>query len=321
MASFAAVMATGIVSVAAGQEAQSGVATVLSWLAAATFCALTALHATRAALHPRVALAELGHPSTAFDAGSAVAALAVTGVALASRLSTTAVLTIWLCQVALWLATISVAIRALRRHRHAGLVHVSSGRWLLAVVATESVAVLAPAAGGGAQHEAIAVAAGACWAAGLAAYPVLVVVIVTRLRRRGWRAVDLTPDHWILMGALAICTLSATRLLAMKADAGLHNSLAVAAMATWAGASVLYAVLAAASARRWMVSTATRAYDTRWWASVFPLGMYSACSFALSAVLPSGALHGLAMATFWVALTAWLLVSLLSVAAIARTSP
>lgn len=39
---------------------------------------------------------------------------------------------------------------------------------------------------------------------GVAIYPAIAVTVVMRLHGRGWHAADITPDHWILMGAPAI---------------------------------------------------------------------------------------------------------------------
>jgi tellurite resistance protein TehA-like permease len=321
-ASFAAVMATGIVSVAADDASQLGVATLLRWLAVAMLGLLVGLHVTRAALHPHAAGGEVGHPSTVFDAFSIAAGLAVVGASVGTQVSAASLVAIWLGVVALWLGALLLAVRALCRHRRSGLVRFVSGRWLLAVVTTESIAVLGAVAAAAAHSRAIAVAALLSWVAGLALYPAVLLAIVTRLQRRGWHAVDLTPDHWIVMGALAISTLSAAGLLAGP-KTGLirtvHGSILIGAWVTWIGASALCPVLAVATLCRWLGSRTARRQDIRWWAVVFPLGMYSACTFALVSVARSDALQVLALATYWVALAAWLLVGLMSLFAVART--
>ncbi len=321
-ASFAAVMATGIISVGATDAGQRGVAIAMRWLAVAALCVLVGLHLLRAVLHPHVTAAGIGHPRAVFDAFSIPAGVAVAGVAMTEAFSAAATVAIWLGVVALWLAALLLSVRAVFRHRRSWLVRFVSGRWLLAVVATESIAVLGTIAAAAAHNSVIAITTLVAWAAGLAIYPGVVVAIVARLHSRGWRAADLTPDHWILMGAMAISTLGATSLLA-AANAGLlrigPGSILVAASVTWVAATALYPLLACLSVRGWLAARGTTRRDGGWWALVFPLGMYSVCTFAFGHVERSDVLLVLALATFWVALAAWALVGATNLRVIAQT--
>lgn len=45
-----------------------------------------------------------------------------------------------------------------------------------------------------------------------------------------------------------------------------------------------------------------------WWALVFPLGMYSAATYAMAAEVGQGSLLTVSLVFFWDALTAWLVV-------------
>ena len=121
------------------------------------------------------------------------------------------------------------------------MVGFASGRWLLAVVSIESIAVLGTAVSVATESAVALGAALIAWVAGIVAYPVVAFVIAMRLHRRGWHPMDVTPDHWILMGALAICTLAATD-LAVASQAvlpGLHPAIAAVAWLTWIGAGTL----------------------------------------------------------------------------------
>jgi tellurite resistance protein TehA-like permease len=132
---------------------------------------------------------------------------------------------------------------------------------------------------------------------------------------------DLTPDHRVLMGAVAVWTLAATDLATSPVDSfirDIHGGIVAAIWVTWSGASALYALLAAATFRRWIAWSAARQSDIRWWASVFPLGMYSGSTFALVHVTSHGAQRVLALATFWTALGAGCLAGWMSVRTIAR---
>lgn len=322
IASFTVIMAAAILSVAASDASQVDLAAVLRGLAIVMFGVLASLHAARMLLHSRVNANETGHPETAFDAFSLVAAISVSAVALAPQLAGWLLALIWGGAILVWLNIVALVSRALLRHRGQDMVHFASGRWLLAVVSIESIAVLGTSVFA-ATHSAIAsVGALIAWALGLVAYPVVALVIALRLHRRGWQAIDLTPDHWILMGALAICTLAATDLAASPGGElirDFHGGIADVAWVTWSGAGALYVLLAAATFRRWLVWSASRRPDMRWWASVFPLGMYSACTFGLFHVSALGAQRVLASATFWPALGAGCMAGWMSVRTIARS--
>ena len=317
---FAVVMATGIVSIAAADAGQALAAGALRWAGTATLIALLGLHAARVLLHRRVSASEIAHPTTVFDAFSLVAAVAVTAVALGPVLTTAALVGVWIVAALVWLTIVAAMFGALVRHRSFGLVHFASGRWLLCVVSIESIAVLGVAATTATPDTALAVVALVAWAVGVAVYPAIALTIVVRIHTRGWSALDVTPDHWILMGALAICTLAGADLAATSnAFTGVERSeLDAVAWATWGCAGVLYVVLAVVTVRRWMVSSAARQADIRWWASVFPLGMYSACTFELVRVSNVAVQHDIATVTFWPALGAWVLAALMSLRAVTR---
>ncbi len=321
MSAFTVVMATGIVSIAAGDTGQDVVAGVLRWVGAATFVLLLVLHGARVLVHRHVSAADVAHPTTVFDAFSLVAALAVTAVALRPALSDGALVAVWCCAVIVWLFVVAATLGALMRHRDFGLVHFASGRWLLGVVSIETIAVLGVATSAATHTAALAVVALVAWALGMAMYPAIALTIVMRIHGRGWHALDITPDHWILMGALAICTLAAV-LLATPAGAfasAERSGLMAVAWATWSTACALYVVLAAVTVRRWIISATVRRPDIRWWASVFPLGMYAACTFELSGVTNSAAQRVLATVAFWPALGAWILAAWMTLRVVART--
>lgn len=322
IASFTVVMAAAVLSLAASDASQLDLAAVLRWLAIVMFAVLASLHAARMLLHSRVSARETDHPETAFDAFSFVAALTVTAVAFAPQVAGSLLAVVWGGAVLLWLALASMVSRALFRNRGFGLVRFSSGRWLLGVVSIESVAVLGTSVFGATHSATASMGALIAWALGLVAYPLVALVIALRLRRRGWLAMDLTPDHWILTGALAICTLAATDLATSPGGElirDIRGSAIDVAWVTWSGAGALYVLLAAATVRRWIVCSAARRSDIRWWASVFPLGMYSACTFGLFHVSGLGAQRVLAAATFWPALAAGCIAGWMSLRTVARS--
>jgi hypothetical protein len=49
-------------------------------------------------------------------------------------------------------------------------------------------------------------------------------------------------------------------------------------------------------------------YDVRRWSTVFPFGMYAACSFVVAMVAHAGAITSFARVWVWVALAVWAVV-------------
>lgn len=165
----------------------------------------------------------------------------------------------------------------------------ANGSSFLLVVATESLAVLAAAIAGG--RSLLWVTAIVCAVAGLVLY-VRVVSIFPMRELLGGRG-----DHWIAGGALAIAALACARV----ATVGHSGALDTLALAVWAAAAAWLVALVASE-----LAAPRPGYDAARWATVFPLGMYAACSFAVARAADIGALAAFARVWIWVAFAAWL---------------
>jgi tellurite resistance protein TehA-like permease len=107
--------------------------------------------------------------------------------------------------------------------------------------------------------------------------------------------------HWIAGGALAIGALAVADLVrAQDAPLGAHGVVRAAVIALWVAAMAWLVPLVAAELR-WP----RLAPDPRRWATVFPLGMYAAMSFAVSGVTGWAAPRAFARVETWVAAAAW----------------
>lgn len=212
---------------------------------------------------------------------AAVAATAVLATRLAlARLDVAADVLLAAAGVG-WIAAWAVLLRSRRFGP-------PTGSLLLSVVSTEAVAILAAVASR--RLEALALVA---LVVGLALYPVALARIPPGELRTG------AGDIWIAMGALAVSTLAAAHVAA----AGGGSPLRVLASVLWLGATCWLPVLVFAELR-WR----RLRFEPKRWSSVFPLGMYSACSTAVAREA------GLApvlvgRAFFWVAVAAWLAVA------------
>lgn len=166
-------------------------------------------------------------------------------------------------------------------------------------VSTESLAVLAAALAARERVEWLAVAAFVALVLGVLAYG----FVLARFDLR--QLVVGAGDHWVSGGALAIATLACAR-VAEAADVpgamhGLRGGLGVAALAVWASAVVWLPALVAGEVVYRRVDD-----DIRRWATVFPVGMYGACSFVVGDVQRMGWLVDAARAWAWVAFAVWL---------------
>jgi tellurite resistance protein TehA-like permease len=128
-----------------------------------------------------------------------------------------------------------------------------------------------------------------------------------------------TPDDWIVMGALAISAVTASSLLraepaARRATLG-PTLLAGGAAACWAIASAAVAALVVLQVGHLRRDRSARRYQARWWAAVFPLGIYGVSTHQLAVVGRWGHLEPVARSAAWVAAAAWTIVAAAALAA------
>jgi tellurite resistance protein TehA-like permease len=173
------------------------------------------------------------------------------------------------------------------------------GEWLLTVVATEGLAILAARVADVQQLRALHAGATAMWLAGGLAYGIVGTLLARRVAEPGFGLADLTPDWWIVMGAPAIWCAAAV------AVTGAHPGTTGAALAViaWGLASVMLIVIATADVLRG-VRLGVRFTPERW-TMVFPLGMYSVASWTLGRSLHAGWLTELGRLWLAVAFAAW----------------
>jgi tellurite resistance protein TehA-like permease len=138
--------------------------------------------------------------------------------------------------------------------------------------------------------------AGAALILGLAFYLVTVARFAPRELLTGH------GDQWVAGGALAISALACVKIIqagdALGRLTSLHDFLTVVALVLWCLAMLWLGPLIAAEALRPRLS-----YDVRRWATVFPLGMYAASSFALSQVTGITWISAFARVWTWLAIT------------------
>jgi tellurite resistance protein TehA-like permease len=178
------------------------------------------------------------------------------------------------------------------------------GEWLLAVVATEGLAILAARIAHLESLPALHAGATVLWIAGGLVYVVIGGVLAHRAAQPRFGLADVSPDWWIVMGAPAIwCVAAVTITGAHPGTAG-----AAAAAVAWGLAMLMLIVIAVADALR------ARRFGVRFtpdrWTMVFPLGMFSVASWTLGQSLHAAWLSEFGRLWLFVALAAWAAVAL-----------
>jgi tellurite resistance protein TehA-like permease len=277
---FAAVMATGIVSIAAADHGYHIISDVLVVLAAVAFPLLIVMAAR--AWHRF----DFRDPDLPIGLFTYVAACAVLGARLAEHR-----IVLWVfAGMALqgWLSLAPLVVRRMWGHR-TELRARAHGAWELASVATSGLAIVS------ADLEIVFLAM-LFWVLAICVYLLMTGLIV-------WR-VDLSqPDSWILMGGAAIATLAGDHIHLILIPGPIADGVRVVTIVTWVVATLWIPPLIYATVRR---------FAGIGWPTVFPLGMYSSATCAMYVESGWQWLTTVSLAFFWIALPAWVIVAIRS---------
>ncbi|HLU76622.1 MAG TPA: tellurite resistance/C4-dicarboxylate transporter family protein [Burkholderiales bacterium] len=311
---FGMVMATGIVSLAAHLLGHGTVAWLLFQLNLVAYVVLWVLTLARAALHPRRFGADMvdhlrGPGFFTCVAGSCV--LACQFILLDSDYGSALVL--WGLSVVLWVGlTYTVFTAFTIKENKPTLDQGISGGWLLAVVATQAIAVLSALL---AMREAqpyrleLNFFALSMWLWGGMLYIWMMSLIFYRYAFFRFSPGDLAPPYWINMGAMAISTLAGSLLIINAPDAPfLHSLLPFLKGFTvfyWATGTWWIPMLLVLGVWRHIYKRYPLRYDPLYWGAIFPLGMYAAATHEMTLAMNFHFLDALPLAFLYAALLAW----------------
>ncbi|MCC6587163.1 MAG: tellurite resistance/C4-dicarboxylate transporter family protein [Bryobacterales bacterium] len=309
------VMATGIVSLSAHMLGVEWLAWPLFELNVAVYTIIWILYILRIRWFGRVVLRDLTDHQRGPGFFTTVAASGILGsqfVLIAGNYHVAAVL--WVLAIVLWILLIYTVLTAFTiKEDKPGLYEGISGAWLLAVVATQSVASLSALV---ALHWnqpyrlMINFFALSMWLWGGMLYIWMISLIFYRYTFFRFSPGDLSPPYWINMGAMAISTLAGARLIMNTPDAPfLHSLLPFLKGFTvfyWATGTWWIPMLLILAAWRHLYKRFPLEYDPLYWGAVFPLGMYSASTFQMAHAMQLDFLHAVPHIFLYVALAAWM---------------
>jgi tellurite resistance protein TehA-like permease len=311
---FALVMATGIVSIAAYRLELWPVAWALLGLNIAFYTILWLLLLVRLVWFLPHVLADFTNHARGAGFFTLVAGTCVLGVDLLVVTDAGAIAQVlWVLGLLLWLLVMFsfftvVTVREEKPALDTGI----NGAWLLAAVATQSVAVLgtllAPRFAAGRTELLFFTLC--MYLLGCMLYLSIITLIFYRLTFITLTSAELTPPYWINMGAVAITTLAGATLILNAAQLPLLGEilpfLKGFTLFFWAAGTWWIPLLFILGVWRHVYKRYPLTYDPQYWGMVFPLGMYTASTFQLSKALGLDFLLAIPRVFIGIALVAWL---------------
>lgn len=187
-----------------------------------------------------------------------------------------------------------------------------SGSWLLAVVATQSIAVLSVLIANHIEQPQklqLNFLALCMWLWGGMLYIWMISLIFYRYTFFRFSPDDLSPPYWINMGAMAISTLAGSLLITSTDHAPFLQSilpfLKGFTIFYWVTGTWWIPMLFILAYWRHIIKRFPLKYDPLYWGAVFPLGMYTACTFYMAKSIKMDFLDKVPEYFIYIALFAW----------------
>ena len=325
---FALVMASGIVSVGTDLLGYRVLSEVVLGVTVVAFVLLTLAYAVRAVRFTDFFLQSLRNPTTAMPYFTVVAGIDVLAIRLSAAGLPLVTLGLGTAGAVVWLLLtygLPLSIVAAARRPVLGELNAT---WLMWVVATQSLSIVAAAlastAPSAALRDQLPAVAVCLWGVGVMLYLMFIVLVFFHLFLVEVTPAEMVPAYWIAMGATAITDRAAAGILTLR---GTHAFVLVAdlrpfliglSVVLWAFGTWWIPMLVLFGLWRYVVRGYSRAYGPELWSVVFPLGMYTVASYTLGQAAGLGFMVSVARAWVWVGVAAWAVVFGLMLATLAR---
>jgi tellurite resistance protein TehA-like permease len=311
---FALVMATGIVSIAANLLGFGVIAVALLWLNIVFYAALWLLTLTRIFLFPRRLLTDLVDLKRGTGFLTAVAGTCIVGSQLITiKEAHQAALILLLFGFSLWCLLIYAVCTAFVIAKDKPSIREGiNGTWLLCTVSTQSVSVLAGRliSSWPEHREILAFLALSMFLIGCVLYLVIITLIFYRFMFFEMAPGEFGAPYWINMGAVAITTLAGAILAANSNDSRVLGALLQfiigLTLLFWSIATWWIPLLFVLTLWRHLIGRVELTYSAEYWGMVFPLGMYTTCTFYVASTFNLGFLAEIPRWFVFLAFASWM---------------
>src|SRR5690554_681846 len=310
---FALVMATGIVSIASYYLEFFALAELLFYFNIAAYLFLCLLYILRSVIYPANCTADITDHAKSpglltFVAGSSV--LGSQFIVIAGNYRIASVL--FCIGAVAWLVLIYTVFTVFTVKKDKPPINRAiSGVWLLIIVSTQSVSVLASQLTGyiPIPGDLVLFFALAMFLCGCMFYIIIITLIVYRMSFFEMRAEEFAPAYWINMGAVAISTLAGSTLILNSQNWSFIQEilpfLKGFTLFFWAIGSWWIPLIVILGIWRHVFKQFPLKYHPQYWGMIFPLGMYTACTIKLSQAIELPFLMWIPSFFIYIALIAW----------------